>query len=974
MSRFRRAIRTQALIAMASVSLIGSMGLAAEPVPLGPPLRPAIPAGLPEYRINARLDLDAKSVGAGQVVKFTNRSKVDVTELVFHVYPRFKIDPADIPALAKTLEVLRLSPDEALDAQGRRLAVSEVRIAGRSARFDFDPKIDTLMSVPLSAPLKPGKSIECEVDFTLSLPEKWGRWGHFRDVTYLMNWYPVLAFHDDGGWSRTPFVPWHQPWHQEASHYHVTFDLPADQVVASTGRITEQHASAPGRKLITIGGSPSRDFALACSNRFEVNQRRAGSTLVRVVSLPEHRDNAAYLLDAACEVIPQYEEWFGPYYDEEYEMAPGFFGWNGNECSGLVFIDDRVLRLPAAGRRYLEHLATHETCHQWFWNVVGTDGFRETFMDEGLVTCFTALRLDGKHGLNDPLIVWPSALNWLPTVGREDMRLSGYYGWRARGGTGSAIRDINAMGNLGNLFCLAYDRGGKVVQMVHNRLGPGRFFAFFQDIYRDYAYKTFSYADLKRELDEFDPEGHWPTFLDGWLVEHKDGDWSVSSVKTGLATQAGRDVTVRLTHDGEMLEPTVVMCRAGESEVRVPIWPEIDHYEVPGAKVDRDGKTWTIHLVAPGAPSQVIVDPDHALLDAVPDNNRWKPEVAWRVTPFMTPLDTAGQFQAYDKPSFVAGPFIDQYARGGFKAGFQRLEKWQVIGWAGVEPALNEAIFGGQATLFHLPGPKDAVGVFYEQGMYNFYNDKRHSGGRIFLRHRFLESSSFLADDQGFAEIYLGNGNEFWQGDDGRPVDGRLTAVGARFRLNTLFPFWDPVGGQLLDLTAEYGFKAFGSRYSYERVTAEYGIVRPLPEGLGYFSRSRLAFRAYGGVGFPDTEPYFRLGGGRRLRALDLSQDIGNAVWLITLEWRAPLWRNIDRDVLDHALSFRNLFGTVFYDVGQSFLAGKDLGVVSGIGVGLRLDTTLFSFLERATLRLDIAQPIGTGRGPILWMGLNQVF
>ena len=45
-------------------------------------------------------------------------------------------------------------------------------------------------------------------------------------------------------------------------------------------------------------------------------------------------------------------------------------------------------------------------------------------------------------------------------------------------------------------------------------------------------------------------------------------------------------------------------------------------------------------------------------------------------------------------------------------------------------------------------------------------------------------------------------------------------------------------------------------------------------------------------------------------------------------------------------------------------------------GVGLRLDTSLFAFLERATLRLDLAQPIGLGpdRGPTLWFGLNQVF
>ena len=95
-------------------------------------------------------------------------------------------------------------------------------------------------------------------------------------------------------------------------------------------------------------------------------------------------------------MIPLYESWFGPYFDEEFEIAQSYFGWNGNECSGMVLIDDRVMRLPSAGIRYLDHLVTHETCHQWFYNTVGTDGYAETFMDEGLVSCFTALRLDGQ--------------------------------------------------------------------------------------------------------------------------------------------------------------------------------------------------------------------------------------------------------------------------------------------------------------------------------------------------------------------------------------------------------------------------------------------------------------------------------------------------------------------------------------------------------------------------------------------------
>ena len=80
--------------------------------------------------------------------------------------------------------------------------------------------------------------------------------------------------------------------------------------------------------------------------------------------------------------------------------------------------------------------------------------------------------------------------------------------------------------------------------------------------------------------------------------------------------------------------------------------------------------------------------------------------------------------------------------------------------------------------------------------------------------------------------------------------------------------------------------------------------------------------------------------------------------------------------MLDHVVGFRNLLGAVFYDVGESYLAGKWSPVVHGVGVGIRVDTSLFAFLERASLRVDIAQPVGIGtrRGPVVWFGLNQVF
>ncbi len=72
-------------------------------------------------------------------------------ELVFHVYPRYRMKEQDRPALSKTLEVLRLSPEESMDAEGRRINVGRVQIGGQAARFEFDPDVDTVMIVPLGA-------------------------------------------------------------------------------------------------------------------------------------------------------------------------------------------------------------------------------------------------------------------------------------------------------------------------------------------------------------------------------------------------------------------------------------------------------------------------------------------------------------------------------------------------------------------------------------------------------------------------------------------------------------------------------------------------------------------------------------------------------------------------------------------------------------------------------------------------------
>src|SRR3954471_6980577 len=65
--------------------------------PLASPQAPrlTIPAGLPRYDLDARLDLENRRVLVRERVRFTNRSDVATSELVFHVYPRFRVKDQD---------------------------------------------------------------------------------------------------------------------------------------------------------------------------------------------------------------------------------------------------------------------------------------------------------------------------------------------------------------------------------------------------------------------------------------------------------------------------------------------------------------------------------------------------------------------------------------------------------------------------------------------------------------------------------------------------------------------------------------------------------------------------------------------------------------------------------------------------------------------------------------------------------------
>ncbi len=970
--------------------------VAATPVRAG-----TIPDWLPHYDLGIHLDVAQRKVTVVERVTFTNRHARPAHELVFNVYPRYKLPNDEAVLLAKTLEILRAPFREAVDSEGRHLEVHQITLGGRELRFHFRQDFETALVVPLPRPVMQGQSVTVEMEFTLRLPEKQGRWGHWKGVTFLANWYPCLAYYDDTGWQPTPFVGWHQPYFNEAGVYAVRLTLPADQKFASTGTVQSMEDVGNGFRLVHIVGCCARDFAVVCSDRFVEFCGQAEKARVRVLAFPEHEHLARKALKFACEVIPIYNRWFGTYPYEEFEIVESHFPWNGNECSGIVMIDSRVFAMPHIGERYVDHLITHETLHQWWYNVVGTNGYCETWMDEGVVSYFTAVRLREKYGPNFPLMCYPKGFGWGPNINHEDYRFNGLYGTFARKEETPTIQPLPRFGHLITLFSMTYDRGAKILAMIEERVGQAAFFDFMKLVYSKYQFQVLRVCDFQRELEAYTGRS-WEEFFQKWLYGVGSSDWAVEAVEIKdrhslLADCDPQDreryqVVVTLRQKAEFTEPTVLGVKFkddGPCALRVGIAPvhEPVEYHNPPARVEPlDNNRYRVTLRLPERPVQITVDPDQVLVDRNPANNHWKKELNVRLVPLYTPLEETDLTTAHDRWNVIAGPWLGFSGpwfgyRGyaGARVGFYRLQEFQGGVYVAYDVEDQDVRLGADALLMHCPHSRTQIGFQFDHSLTPNWADTRQDRGRLFARYIINYTPSLYMEPIEFVEAYGRIENEFWRGHElNRPGIERyddLTAFGVRYRRDYRTPYWDPEVGYLFEIGYENGVPILGGDESFNRVEAEFAIIQKLPDGLGYLSQTRLAGRVLGAVGSPDNGEHFQLGGSRRVRGLDRADRQGSVAWVGSLEWRFPLWTDCNLDACDHIARLRHLYGAAFYDVGAIYLNDQIVdNVAHSVGFGLRMDVAWFSFIERNTFRFDVAKVVNDDTGWMFWFGFQHAF
>jgi hypothetical protein len=594
-----------------------------------------------DYTIHASLDPSTQTITGSEKISMHNNSRDDLKTIVLRLdHNIFRPEAqrgASVPAEATDGMVLT-----GLKVGGQVVDLSAPatgRGSATPAKISISGLTQTIAFITLVDPVKAGTAVEIDIAWHTKLPG--GNIGRGHRMTQRFDstlfqptqWFPRIAKYDDlRGWETSPYLG-PSEFYNNFGKFDVYLTVPGGWIVSGTGVLQNPNevltetarqrlstvlnsneeviivsekengpgkSTAPGDKLTWhFMAEKVNDFAWATANNFVWRATRAtipgkGAIPIHMVYVPER---ARYFTNAgkiARHALEFYSGLWAPYPFPQLTLQDG----------------------PSAGMEYPmvinsnQGAADHETAHQWWPMMLGTNETRYGWMDEGFNQYMNILSdADGKGKPYN-----------LDGIGQSYGRMSGNENeapmmWSANdAGSGYGFQ--------------TYQKAPLMLSMLGGIVGDEAVINAMKKYTDTWAWKHPSPWDymffMNNELGQ-DLEWFWYYWL--WTTESVEG--SIKEVKT-----AKGKTTVTVHQAGQMPSPVVLKV---EFEAAGPaIKP------MPNAKMINDSTaeiTWPVSVWFSGNPTydavlnvgsrkikKITLDPHGRFPDGNVGDNFWKRE------------------------------------------------------------------------------------------------------------------------------------------------------------------------------------------------------------------------------------------------------------------------------------------------------------------------------------------------------------
>jgi len=284
------------------LTLAGFMGQAA-------PAHASQAKAIASYRIEATYDAQAKTIAGKETITYLNDSPEALAELYLHLYLNaFKDENT-----TWMRESRGVSRGFKADPQRRGWTdVTAISIVNGPDLLAASQVDETILRVPLPAPLAAGQAIQLAVEWQAQLPRVFARTGFAGDFVLAGQWYPKMAVYDRGRWNKHQLHA-NSEFFADFGTYDVTITLPAELVVGATGLPQKETQNGDGTKTVSYRAQHVNDFVWTASPRYRSATRQVADTEVLLLYQPENEPLVPRYLTAAENALIYFGQWFGPY-------------------------------------------------------------------------------------------------------------------------------------------------------------------------------------------------------------------------------------------------------------------------------------------------------------------------------------------------------------------------------------------------------------------------------------------------------------------------------------------------------------------------------------------------------------------------------------------------------------------------------------------------------------------------------------
>ncbi len=396
-------VHARSISKLLSCSLVACLGAGAlaQPVIFPQPLSPRIA----NYDIDVKLDAEKRMLHANETLKWFNKSGEVITELQFHLYLNaFRNSKSTFMK-----ESGGVSRGNKIDKDGwgfievNKIALASGEDLTGSMEFiqpdDGNPDDRTVFRLPLPQPLRPNDSIIVRIDFTAKLPQPpFARTGAKKEYFFVGQWFPKIGVYIDGKWNCHQFHA-NSEFFADYGVYNVRMTVPENNILGATGLQVEVKNNGDGTATHFYHAEDVHDFAWTTSPDFVEFKDRTQDVDIRVLMQRDRAYQGPRHVEAAKTAVEYFQNWYGDYPFPNLTVVDprrGAGGSGGMEYPTLITAGT-AYGLPE-GIRAVEAVIIHEFGHNFWYHLLASNEFEESWMDEGINTYTEGQIMADKYG------------------------------------------------------------------------------------------------------------------------------------------------------------------------------------------------------------------------------------------------------------------------------------------------------------------------------------------------------------------------------------------------------------------------------------------------------------------------------------------------------------------------------------------------------------------------------------------------